>query len=141
MGNFPVGSERNCIVLVAVKAAYFVCVCVCVCLYTHTYIQIYIYIYIYICVCMCVYIYIYIYTYIYICRSQWPRGLRHKSAAARLLRSWVQIPPRAWKFVCCECCLLAGRGLCDELITHPESRVHAVLTLRPNLPLMCDRWR
>jgi hypothetical protein len=23
-------------------------------------------------------------------------------------------------FVCCECCVLSGRGLCDELITHPE---------------------
>jgi len=23
-------------------------------------------------------------------------------------------------FVCRECCLLSGRGLCDELITHPE---------------------
>jgi hypothetical protein len=23
-------------------------------------------------------------------------------------------------FVCCECCVLAGRGLCDELITRPE---------------------
>ena len=23
-------------------------------------------------------------------------------------------------FVCCECCLLSGRGLCDELITRPE---------------------
>ena len=22
--------------------------------------------------------------------------------------------------VCCECCLLSGSGLCDELITHPE---------------------
>jgi len=22
--------------------------------------------------------------------------------------------------VCCECCVLAGRGLCDELITRPE---------------------
>ena len=22
--------------------------------------------------------------------------------------------------VCCECCLLSGRGLCDELITRPE---------------------
>jgi hypothetical protein len=26
-------------------------------------------------------------------RSQWPRGLRRRSAAARLLRSWVWIPP------------------------------------------------
>ena len=23
-------------------------------------------------------------------------------------------------FVCCECCVLSGRGLCDELITSPE---------------------
>ena len=53
-------------------------------------------------------------------RSQWPRGLRRRSAAARLLRSWVRIPPGAWMFVCCECCVLSGRGLCDELITHPE---------------------
>jgi len=23
-------------------------------------------------------------------------------------------------FVCCECCVLSGRGLCDQLITLPE---------------------
>jgi hypothetical protein len=23
-------------------------------------------------------------------------------------------------FVCCECCVLSGRGLCDRLITRPE---------------------
>ena len=54
------------------------------------------------------------------CRSQWPRGLKRRSAAARLLRSWVRIPPGAWIFVCCECCVLSGRGLCEELITRPE---------------------
>jgi hypothetical protein len=53
-------------------------------------------------------------------RSRWPRGLRRWSAAARLLRFWVRIPPGAWKFVCCECRALSGRGLCDELITRPE---------------------
>ena len=37
-----------------------------------------------------------------------------------LLRSWVRIPPGAWIFVCCECRVLSGRGLCDELITRPE---------------------
>ena len=26
-------------------------------------------------------------------RSQWPRGLRRRSLAARLMRSWVRIPP------------------------------------------------
>ena len=40
------------------------------------------------------------------CRSQWPRGLRRRSTVARLLRSWVRIPPRAWMFVvsvvCCQ---------------------------------------
>ena len=54
------------------------------------------------------------------CRSQWPCGLRRRFAAARLLRSWVRIPTGAWMFVCCECCMLSGRGLCDEMITRPE---------------------
>ena len=54
------------------------------------------------------------------CRSQWPRCLRRRSTAVRLLRSWVRIPPRAWMYVCCECCVLSVRGLCDELITRPE---------------------
>ena len=53
-------------------------------------------------------------------RSQWPRGLRRRSSAARLLRLLVRIPPRAWMFVCCVCCVLSGRGLCDGLITRPE---------------------
>jgi hypothetical protein len=60
------------------------------------------------------------FVHIRMCRSQWPRGLMRRSAAARLLRSWVRIPPRAWMFVWCECCVLSGRGLCDELTTRPE---------------------
>jgi len=36
------------------------------------------------------------------------------------LRLWVRILPGAWMSVCCECCVLSGRGLCDELITRPE---------------------
>ena len=67
-----------------------------------------------------------------ICRFQWPRGLRCRSAAARLLRSWVQIPPGAWMFVCYECCVLSGRGLCDELITGPEK------SYRPWCVVVCD---
>jgi hypothetical protein len=43
-----------------------------------------------------------------------------RPVAARLLRSWVRIPPGAWIFVCCECRVLSGRGLCGELITRPE---------------------
>ena len=37
-----------------------------------------------------------------------------RPAAAHLLRSWVRIPPGSWIFVCCECRVLSGRGLCDD---------------------------
>ena len=53
-------------------------------------------------------------------RSQWPRGLKRRSAVARLLGLRVRIPPGAWMSVCWECCVLSGRYLCDELITRPE---------------------
>ena len=55
-------------------------------------------------------------------RSQWPRGLRRRSSADRLLRLWVRNPPGAWMFVCLSVvsCVLSGRGLCDGLITRPE---------------------
>ena len=29
-------------------------------------------------------------------------------------------PTGAWMFFCCVCCVLSGRGLCDELITRLE---------------------
>jgi hypothetical protein len=51
--------------------------------------------------------------------SLWPSGLRLGSATARLLGLLVRIPP-VGKDVCCECCVLSGRGLCDGLITRPE---------------------
>jgi len=53
-------------------------------------------------------------------RSHWPRGLRHGSAAARLLRLWVRIQPGAWMSVCWERCVLSGRSLCEELISRAE---------------------
>ena len=45
------------------------------------------------------------------CRSQLPRCLRRTSAAARLPRLWVRIPPGAWMSVYCKCCVMSGRGL------------------------------
>jgi hypothetical protein len=39
-------------------------------------------------------------------RSQWHRGLRHRTAAARLLELRVPIPPGIWVFFCCNCCVL-----------------------------------
>ena len=55
-----------------------------------------------------------------LCRSQWPRGLRRSSAAARQLRVWVRIPPGAWMSVCCKLRAFSARGLFDELLTRPE---------------------
>jgi hypothetical protein len=62
-------------------------------------------------------------------RSQWPRGLRRRSAAERLLWSWFRIPPGAWIFVSCTVFVLLGRGLCDGPIPRPEEpyRLRCVL--------------
>ena len=88
-----------------------VCVCVCVCVRARA------------CVCLIP------------CKFRKPRGLRRGCEAARFLRSWVRIPPGAWMFVCCECCVLSGRGLCDELITRPEEsyRLWCVVVWSRNL--------
>jgi hypothetical protein len=43
-----------------------------------------------------------------------------RPAATYLMRSCLQIPPGALIFVCCECRVLSGKGLCDELITRPK---------------------
>ena len=51
---------------------------------------------------------------------QLPRGLWRRFSVARLLRLWARIPPGAWMFACCECCVFSGRVLCDVLITRPE---------------------
>ena len=63
-----------------------------------------------------------------------------RPAAAHLLKSWVRIPPGAWIFVCCECRVLSGRGLCDELIT-PSRGVLPTVLLRcvwsRNIKNMC----
>ena len=45
---------------------------------------------------------------------------RTVSLAACLLRLWIRFPQGAWLFVYCDCCVLSGRGHCDEPITRPE---------------------
>jgi hypothetical protein len=53
-------------------------------------------------------------------RSQWPRGLTRESAAARVLGLRVRMQPKAWMSVCCECCLLSGRSVCEGPIPRPQ---------------------
>ena len=50
------------------------------------------------------------YTFIGLC--QWQHGIRRGSAAARFLGLRVRIPPATWMSLCCDCCVLPGRGLC-----------------------------
>jgi hypothetical protein len=38
--------------------------------------------------------------------TQWPRGLRRRSAAERLLVPWVRIPAEAWMFVLYSVCVV-----------------------------------
>ena len=54
------------------------------------------------------------------CRSQWPRDRTCGSTTARVLGLQVRISPAAWMYVCCECCVVSGTGLCVGLITPPE---------------------
>ena len=64
------------------------------------------------------------------CRSQWPRGLRRSSAAARLIGSWVRIPPEAWIFVCCEyyvCCQVEVSATSWSLVQRSPSDCGASL--------------
>jgi hypothetical protein len=43
----------------------------------------------------------YSYIWQWVCRSRWPRGLRHElPSLARMLRSWVRIPLKVWMSVC-----------------------------------------
>ena len=48
-------------------------------------------------------------------------GLRRRYAAAVLVRLRVRTPPETLMFVSCECCVLSGRGLCEELPRPEES--------------------
>jgi hypothetical protein len=75
-------------------------------------------------------------------RSHWSRGLRRRSAAVRLLRLWVRILPGTWMFVCCECCVLSGRGLYDGLITRPEEsyRLWCVVVSDLEISKMRRHW-
>jgi len=75
-------------------------------------------------------------------RSQWPRSLRRRSAAARLLRLFVRIPPGTGMSVSYECCVLSGRGLCDGLITRPEEsyRLWSVFVCHLETSIMRRPW-
>jgi len=74
-------------------------------------------------------------------RSQWPRGLRCRSAAARPLRFGFE-SQWTWMSVCRECCVSSGRGLCVGLITCPQksSRLWCAVVCDLEISLMRRRW-
>ena len=49
-----------------------------------------------------------------------PIAVAVQSTATRLLGLRFRIPPGAWISICCECCVLPGRGLCVGLIARVE---------------------
>ena len=58
--------------------------------------------------------------------------------AARLLGLRVPVPPGAWISVSCECCGLSGRGLCVELIAHPEELYLMCVCVYVCVSLSCE---
>jgi hypothetical protein len=58
---------------------------------------------------------------VFLSRSLWPRGLKRGAFGPRFLALRVRMPPRPWMSVSCGCCVLSGRGLCDDPITRPEA--------------------
>jgi len=56
----------------------------------------------------------------YASQYQWPRSLKAWICGRSL--PWIagSNPAGACMSVCCECCVLSGRGLCDGPIPHPE---------------------
>jgi len=70
----------------------------------------------------------------------YPTNIR--STDARLLRLWVPIPPVAWMSVCCDCCVLSGRGPCVGLITRPEEsyRLWCVVVFDLETPWIRRSW-
>jgi hypothetical protein len=50
-----------------------------------------------------------------------PVAVRSKASVyGHSLAEIVGLNPAGGMDVCCECCVLSGRGLCDELNTRPE---------------------
>jgi hypothetical protein len=43
-----------------------------------------------------------------------------------------------WRFVCCMCCVLSGRGLCDGLITRPEESYRLWRVVVCDQETLCD---
>ena len=61
--------------------------------------------------------------------SQWPRGPRCGSTAARLLGLQVRIPPKAWMSVTCKSRMCSGSGLCVGMTDHSSMGVLSVVCL------------
>jgi hypothetical protein len=66
-----------------------------------------------------------VFMFLYIlCRSQWPRGLRHEMfSLTRTLGSWVWIPIKAWMSFCIYFMFVlscVGMGPCEDLIPRPR---------------------
>jgi len=63
-------------------------------------------------------------------RTQCPRDLKDRSAAARHMRLWVRIPRGAWTFFCTECCVLYGGSFTTSLSFVQRGSTDCSMSLR-----------
>ena len=74
-------------------------------------------------------------------RPQWPRGLRRRSAASRLLRLWVRIPPAQWMFVVSiGCCRVEVSVTCWSLVQGESCRLWFVVVCDLGTSWMSRPW-
>jgi hypothetical protein len=79
------------------------------------------------------------------CRSQWPRDLRHElSSLARKLRSWVRIPFEAWMSVCVDSVFVLGsdlaRGWSLVQWVLPNVRLRNWSETKRFTDALCSKW-
>ena len=81
-------------------------------------------------------------------RSQWQRGPRRESTAARYMGLRVRIPPGAWQSVNCDRCVMSSTGICDRLISRPDESYRVCVCVCVSLSVIkgdnnlyvCNRW-
>jgi hypothetical protein len=81
-----------------------------------------------------------LYFYYEISRSQWPRGVRRGSAAARLLELRVRMPPGAWMSASYKYCFLSSRSLCVRLITRSRESYRVGCDCDREASIMRQPW-
>ena len=69
-----------------------------------------------------------------------PGGIWTCYSSTRSAADRIRIPPEAWMSVCCECCVLSGKCLCDWPIPRPEESYRLCCVVVCGLETWAVRW-